>query len=100
MDAHQEKRIEDGVKDASKDIFAILWTIHEAAENSEASREDIMIKRTIARFGNLLVNLSVQADKITRENLAVQRKLVCLNWTLILLTVGLLVVAAIQIWHR
>jgi hypothetical protein len=93
MDANQEKRIEDGVAAGSKDIRAILWTIHEAAENSESSREDIMIKRTIARFANLLVNLSEQAEKITR-------KLVCLTWALVFLTFALLVVEAIHIWHR
>ena len=99
MDANQEKRIENGVAAASNDRLTILRSIHEAAENSEASREDIMIKRTIARFANLLVKLSVQADKITQENLAMQRKLVRLTWTLNFLTFVLLVVAVITVWH-
>jgi hypothetical protein len=47
----------------------------------------------------LLVNLSVQADKITQENLAMQRKLVRLTLALNFLTFVLLVVAAITVWH-
>jgi hypothetical protein len=100
MDANQEKRIEDGVKGASNDLRSILLTIHEAAENSEASREDIMIKRTIARFANLLVSLSEQANTITQENLALQRKLIRLNWTLIFLTAVLAFVGFVQLWKR
>ena len=94
------KRIEDGVAAASKGIPVILRDIHAAAENSEASREDIMIKRTIASFANLLVKLSVQADKITQENLAMQGKLVRLTWMLAVLTAGLLAVTVSQILYR
>jgi len=105
MDA-KEKKIDDEVANASKTPREILQLIFEMA-NKTLETPDINIRSTIARFATLLVNLSEQADKITQENLKMQRKLVRLNWTLIFLTVGLfianialLVVAAIQIWHR
>jgi hypothetical protein len=99
-------KIDDEVATASKTPREILKSIWESAYVLDG-RDDINIRRTMARFATLLVNLSEQADTITRENLAMQRKLVRLNWTLVFLTValfvatvGLLVVAAIQIWHR
>ena len=106
MDDAIKTKIDAEVAAASKTPREILQSIHEVVFDFKIP-DDVKITRTMARFATLLVNLSDQADRITRENLAMQRKLVCLNRTLIFLTValfvatvGLLVVAAIQIWHR
>jgi len=85
-------KIDDEVANVSKTRREILQLIFEMAYKTVES-DDIKNRITTARFATLLVNLSEQADKITR-------KLVCLTWALIFLTVGLLVVAAIQICHR
>ena len=105
MDAIEDK-IENEVANASKTPREILKLIFEMAYKT-VENDDIKNRITTARFAALLVNLSEQADKITQENLKMQRKLVCLNWTLIFLTAGLfiatialLVVEAIHIWHR
>jgi hypothetical protein len=99
-------RIDKEVANASKTPREILQLIFEMAYKTVES-DDIKNRITMARFATLLVNLSEQANKITQENLKMQRKLVCLNWTLIFLTAGLfiatialLVVEAIHIWHR
>jgi hypothetical protein len=85
-------KIDAEVAAASKKPPEILQSIHEVVFDFEIPN-DVKITRTMARFATLLVNLSEQADKITR-------KLVCLTWALVFLTVALLVVEAIRIWHQ
>ncbi len=88
-------KIDAEVAAASKKPREILQSIHEVVFDFEIPN-DVKITRTMARFATLLVNLSAQADKITR-------KLVCLTWTLVFFTVALLVVAVIQtiqLFHR
>jgi hypothetical protein len=59
---------------------------------------DKKMATTIARFATLLVNLSEQSDKVSQENLERQRKLVYLTWGLFWLTLGLTLVAVVQIY--
>jgi hypothetical protein len=85
-------KIDDEVANVSKTPREILQLIFEMAYKTVES-DDIKNRITMGRFATLLVNLSEQADKITR-------KLVCLTWALVFLAFALLVFEAIQICHR
>ena len=92
MDANQEKKIDDEVANASKTPREILRLIFEMAYKT-VEPDDIKSRITMARFATLLVNLSEQADKITR-------KLVCLTWALVFFTVALFVLTLVVAAHR
>lgn len=71
----------------------ILRSIHESIHDQRV-RGDQKISLTQARFATLLVSLSEQTDKTTKQNLDMQRKVVNLTWGLLGLTIALFLLTA------
>jgi hypothetical protein len=84
-----EAKIDTEVAAASKTPREILKSIWESAY-VVSGQDAINIRRTMARFATLLVNLSEQADKISRKVECLTRTLVALTVALLVVTVGLL----------
>ena len=88
----KRKRIESEIKEAlSYNFEHLVADIH--AESVTASPETAPLSRSIARFGTLLCNLSVETDKQTK-------RIICLTIWLVVLTVVLTFFTAILVYKE
>jgi hypothetical protein len=76
----------------------ILKEIHYCASVPPPYGNDTSLKRSLAYFSSLLLNLSRQAEESTKRNIEIQEKLTDLTKKLYFLTVVLLLVALLQIF--
>jgi hypothetical protein len=84
--------------DLAKTTERLLTDIHDESLDDQTRDRAMTVSRTIARFAALLVVLSNQAGRVSRENMTLQNKLVRLTWGLFWLTLALTFVGAVQLY--
>jgi hypothetical protein len=86
--------------DLKKTTERLLTDIHDESLDDQSRDRAMTVSRTMARFAALLVVLSHQADKMSRENLDLQKKVVHLTWCMFWLSLVLAFVAAVQLFQK